>query len=481
MLYHNVRLMGQTLRFIDAGAAVASATVLAWYGFQEPEAYRDAFRYSLQFFAVIFLIAFLILAERMRIYFARRTESIGHELLDVTEVGLYACCIAAAVTEIWGGGLPRYSYLQALAAVVFVLPTLRLAMRLTIRRLRRRGDDYRVWLVVGHNERAASLAQTILANPHFGIRIAEIVDIADRPGTDSAERGKFEAHPPAGVKLRVVDNVEEIRGIVSGRVIDEVVVMLPMRSHYDTVSRILEICCGAGISVRVRPQAFDILGFATEVSHVGKITMLTHYNGPSNYPQLLLKRVIDVVGATAGLLVLAPLFAAIAGGIKLTSPGSVFFRQTRVGLHGRHFELVKFRSMVRDAPTRRDTLDAVNERDGTAFKIRNDTRVTAFGKWLRKYHFDEFPQLWNVLVGDMSLVGPRPLPVKEAHGNEWWQRRRLTMPPGLTCLWQVEDDPGIPFQEWMALDMVYIDTWSIWLDLKLIALTFGTVIRGNGW
>jgi lipopolysaccharide/colanic/teichoic acid biosynthesis glycosyltransferase len=152
-----------------------------------------------------------------------------------------------------------------------------------------------------------------------------------------------------------------------------------------------------------------------------------------------------------------------------------------VGLHGRHFQLVKFRSMVKDAPAQREQLAADNERDGTAFKIRNDARITSVGRWLRKYHLDEFPQLWNVLVGDMSLVGPRPLPVKEAHGNEWWQRRRLSMPPGLTCLWQVEDDPGIPFHEWMELDMAYIDKWSIWLDLKLIALTFGTVLRGRGW
>ena len=481
MLYHNVRLMGNSLRFVDAAAAVAASTLLVWYGYEGAPAQREAFRFSLEFFAVLYLVAFLVLAERMRIYFPRRTESIGHELLDVSEVGLYASCVAAAGTEIWGGGLPRYSYLQALGAVLFVLPTLRLAMRFTIRRLRRRGDDYRVWLIVGHNDRAAHLAHTILANPHFGIRIEEIVDLGDGAGTESPERRKFEAQPPAGVKLRIIENVEQIREIVAARVIDEVVVTLPMRSHYDTVSRILEICCAAGISVRVRPQAFDVQGYATELSHIGKIAMLTHYNGPSNYRQLLLKRVIDVVGATAGLLILMPLFAAVAAAIKLTSPGPVFFRQTRVGLNGRHFELVKFRSMVKDAPAQREKLDPDNERDGTAFKIRNDARVTAFGKWLRKYHFDEFPQLWNVLVGDMSLVGPRPLPVKEAHGNEWWQRRRLTMPPGLTCLWQVEDNPKMPFQEWMALDMAYIDTWSIWLDLKLIALTFGTVLRGNGW
>jgi exopolysaccharide biosynthesis polyprenyl glycosylphosphotransferase len=481
LLYHNVQVMAHSLRFIDALAAVSASTVLVWLGL-ETAAARDVYRPAVEIFASANLIAFLVIAERMRIYFARRTEDVAGEVFAVSEVGLYSGCIAAVTTEIWGGGLPNYSYLQALGAALLVLPTLRLAMRFTIRRLRRHGGDYRVWLIVGHNDRSLGLADAILANPHFGIRIAEIVDIDDGSGGDSPERRKFEAHPLPGVKLRVVKSVEEIRESVAASVIDEVAVTLPMRTHYDTVSRILEICCGAGISVRIRPQAFEVLGFSTEVSHIGNVPMITHYNGPSNYAQLLVKRVIDVVGAAIGLLALSPFFLAIAAGVKLGSPGPVFFRQTRVGLHGRHFALIKFRSMVKDAQAQRDKLAPENERDGTAFKIRNDARVTPIGKWLRKYHIDEFPQLWNVLVGDMSLVGPRPLPVKEAHGDEWWQRRRLTMPPGLTCLWQIEDDAmTMPFRQWMALDMAYIDRWSIWLDLKLIFRTFATVMRGNGW
>ena len=480
MLYHNVQVMAHSLRFIDAAAAATVSTGLVWLGLEVGGEFREAFVPAIAVFGGSFVAAFLIIAERMRIYFARRTEDLGHELLAICEVALYSACVAAVVTEIWAGGLPAYSYLQALAAALVVLPALRMAMRFTIRRLRQRGDDYRVWLIVGHNDRSAELAQTILSNPHFGIRIAEIVDIDDGRGP-SPERRKFEAHPPEGVKLRVVSDVEQIREIVGTRVIDEVVVTLPMRSHYDTMSRILEICCDVGISVRIRPQAFEALGYSTEVSYVGKIPMLTHYNGPSNYGQLLVKRLIDVAGSAAGLLLLLPLFAAVAVAIKATSAGPVFFRQTRVGLHGRHFQLVKFRSMVKDAIKLREQLDDKNERDGKAFKIRNDSRITPVGRWLRKYRIDELPQLWNVLVGDMSLVGPRPFPVTEATGFEWWQRRRHTMPPGLTCLWQIEDDPRMPLQQWMELDMAYIDRWSLWLDLKLIVRTFGTVVRGNGW
>jgi len=482
LLYHNVQVMAHSLRFIDAAAAACASAVLMTYGIDGGAHLADFLHPSVGLFGIVDFVAFLVIAERMHIYFARRTEDLLGELLAVSEVGLYSGSIAVVATEIWGGGLPPYSYLLALGATMLAPSAMRLAMRFTIRRLRRHGDDYRVWLIVGHNDRSAGLAAAIAANPHFGIRIAEIVDIDGDPNEISPERRKFELNPPPGVKLRVVKSVEEIRESVATGVIDEVAVTLPMRTHYDTVNKILEICCDAGISVRMRPQAFEVLGYSTEVSHIGKIAMLTHYNGPSNYVQLTIKRVIDVIGSAVGLVLLSPLFLVAAVAIKAGSRGPVFFRQTRVGLHGRNFELVKFRSMVKDAHVQRDSLDAENERDGTAFKIRNDARVTRVGKWLRKYHFDEFPQLWNVLVGDMSLVGPRPLPVKEAQGNEWWQRRRLTMPPGLTCLWQCEDDAmTMPFKQWMTLDMAYIDRWSLWLDMKLIVRTFATVMRGNGW
>ncbi len=480
LLYHNVQVMAHSLRFIDAAVAAFASTLLVWYGLVGGADAGGEYRYALTLFALSFFLAFLVVAERMRIYFARRTEELANELFVVSEVGLYACCIAGVVAEIWGGGLPRYSYLQALGAAVIAVPTMRLAMRFTIRRLRRRGGDCRVWLIVGHNNRSGDLAQTIFANPHFGIRVEEIVDIDDGSERESPERREFMANPPAGVALRVLDDVEQIRAILATRVIDEVVVTLPVRSCYDTISRILDICCAAGTSVRLRPQSFETAGYATEVTFVGKIPMVTHYSGPSSYRHLLLKRVIDVIGAGVGLVLMAPFLAIVAVAVKLDSRGPIFFRQTRVGLHGRLFEMIKFRSMVKDALAQRDKLAGVNERDGTAFKIRNDSRITQFGKWLRKYHVDEFPQLWNVLVGDMSLVGPRPLPVKEAHGNEWWQRRRLTMPPGLTCLWQIEDR-NMPFREWMELDIAYIDRWSVWLDLKVIARTFATVMRGNGW
>lgn len=476
MLYHNVQVTAQGLRFIDSTALAAAASAV-WFAGRPVDAPVEA----LAAFVAIVVLSFLSLGARLRIYHARRTEEVTSELFVLCEVAFYAAAIACLGTQVFTPGIPGPTYAGMILAMLATVLGLRVVMRLVIRRLRRRGGDARSWLIVGHNSRAADLADEVLRNPHYGIRIEEIVDLAGGPGADSRERRRFEAHPPAGVRLSVVDSVERIREIVSTRVIDEVVVTLPVRSHYDTVSRILDICCGAGISVRLRPQAFEAAGYSTEVSYVGKIAMVTHYNGPANYWLLLIKRVIDVIGSGVGLVVLAPFFAMVAAAIKLDTHGPVFFRQARVGLHGRQFKVIKFRSMVKDALAQRERLAVVNEADGTAFKIKNDARITRVGRILRKYRIDELPQLWNVFVGDMSLVGPRPFPVGEAKGFEWWQRRRLTMPPGLTCLWQVRDDPRMPFQEWMELDMAYIDRWSLWLDLKLIARTFVTVMRGNGW
>jgi exopolysaccharide biosynthesis polyprenyl glycosylphosphotransferase len=477
MLYHNVQVMGHSLRVVDAAAIAAASLAVLWLG--EPGSAIALLPVAV--FCGTMAMYFMVVAERLHIYFARRTEDIGGELFSLCEGLSYAAGLACLTVEILGYGMPGIAYLVAVGASAAALLGSRIAIRVTLRQLRRRGDDYRVWLIVGHNDRAADLAEAVLANPHYGIRIDEVVDVIDRTGVPPLKNARFAREPLSEVKCRILHGTEEVREIVSTRVIDEVVITLPVRSCYDKIRDIVDICSEAGISVKLRPEVLEMPGFYTEVSHVGVIPMVTHYSGPSNYGLLVVKRIVDIIGASVGLLVLSPFLVGVAIAVKMTSPGSLFFVQTRVGLHGRHFQMVKFRSMVRDALQRREEISGLNERDGTAFKIRNDSRITPIGRWMRKYHFDELPQLWNVLVGDMSLVGPRPLPVNEAFGDEWWQRRRLTMPPGLTCLWQLADDPSMPFRQWMELDMAYIDRWSLWLDLKLIALTFATVARGKGW
>ena len=197
-------------------------------------------------------------------------------------------------------------------------------------------------------------------------------------------------------------------------------------------------------------------------------------------PMPLSKRAIDLAGALVGLVVLAPLFAAVAVAVKLSSPGPILFRQRRSGRGGRPFFMVKFRTMVADAESRKQELMARNEQDGPAFKIKNDPRVTAVGRFLRKTSLDELPQLWNVLRGDMSLVGPRPLPCTEADACAGWQRRRLDVTPGITCIWQVRGRSAVSFADWVRMDVQYIRTQSLQQDLKLLLLTVPAVLLRRG-
>lgn len=206
-----------------------------------------------------------------------------------------------------------------------------------------------------------------------------------------------------------------------------------------------------------------------------------HYLTIESKPaQMALKRLIDIVVSGLALWMLAPVFAAVAVGIRLSSKGPVFFRQERVGLHGRHFNMLKFRSMVVNAEELKPLLAKQNEQSGPVFKMTRDPRVTAVGRFIRKYSIDELPQLVNVLRGDMSLVGPRPPVPSEVAQYEPWQRRRLSVRPGITCIWQVSGRNQISFEEWMYLDMQYIDHWSLAEDLRLILRTVPVVLSGHG-
>jgi len=202
--------------------------------------------------------------------------------------------------------------------------------------------------------------------------------------------------------------------------------------------------------------------------------------GLSHRAYLVAKRAIDIVAAFGAILLLAPLLVGVAIAIKLTSPGPVFFRQKRVGHMGTIFKMLKFRSMRQDADKMKLQLLDQNEATGPAFKMKNDPRVTPIGSFIRKYSIDELPQLWHVLVGTMTLVGPRPVVPDEAADYEDWHRRRFEVKPGLTCIWQVAGRSDVTFDEWMKMDVEYVENRSLWLDLKLLVKTIPAVLTGRG-
>jgi exopolysaccharide biosynthesis polyprenyl glycosylphosphotransferase len=476
MLYYNVRLVGTHLLIIDAAAFVCFVAASSWI--VEPELWARLSATGPVFGGsiVVAFLAFVGVGSRLNAYHARRTEPLAKELVCVAEVSIYAAAVAILVRYFGGIAVDAAALGRVALISVACMISMRLSMRLVIRHLRRRGRDDQIWLIVGSSRRARDLIESISANKHFGIRIQEIVDLPPRSDDVSPpeDRGWLK-------DVRHLKDVNEIRQIIEETVIDEVVITLPVRSYYDEIQQIISMGRESGISIMLPPDAFGHPGFRSELTSAGNVPMVTHFTGPSNYVQLGMKRLIDVAGSSIGLVLLAPLFVVIAAAVKIDSAGTVFFRSPRIGLHGRKFQMVKFRSMVADAPRMRRHLSAMNETDGVAFKIKNDPRITRVGKILRAYHLDELPQLWNVLAGDMSLVGPRPLPENEAAGREWWHRRRLSMPPGMTCFWQITGDHKMPFRDWASLDLRYIDNWSVWLDLKLIFATILMVFRRPGW
>ncbi|MBI3300240.1 MAG: exopolysaccharide biosynthesis polyprenyl glycosylphosphotransferase [Elusimicrobia bacterium] len=239
------------------------------------------------------------------------------------------------------------------------------------------------------------------------------------------------------------------------------------------------VCRARGVEVWLMPDMESPELAFSRVDYLGDLPLLVLPAAPRSGAALLAKRLIDVVLSAFLFVALAPFLAALAASVALTSPGPVLFRQRRVGLHGRAFTLLKFRSMA-DGGAPED-LELRNDMKGPVFKMKDDPRMTRVGRLMRKYSLDELPQLWNVLTGDMSLVGPRPPLPAEVERYEVWHRRRLSMRPGLTGLWQVNGRHEIPdFNDWVRLDLTYLDGWSLWLDLKVILKTVPVVLRGTG-
>jgi len=260
------------------------------------------------------------------------------------------------------------------------------------------------------------------------------------------------------------------------------VIFATSRTPLETIEQAIGACEVEGvetwlvadfIQTSIARPAFDIFGAQP---------MLVFRTTSDRFWPLSIKRAIDFFAALAGLIVLAPFMIVVAIAIKMTSLGPIVFSQMRAGKHGKPFRMFKFRSMFSDAEQRRQELETYNQMSGPVFKISNDPRITPIGRWLRKYSIDELPQLVNVLVGQMSLVGPRPLPLYEVEKfPKPAQRRRLSVKPGITCLWQINGRNEVrDFETWVKLDLEYIDNWSIWLDLRILVGTLPVVVRGYG-
>jgi len=322
-------------------------------------------------------------------------------------------------------------------------------------------------LIVGSGPRALHLYHELHQHGHDSVRVYGFVDSY----TEAADED---------IASRMLGTLDDLEDILMRHVIDDVLITLPIKSSYESIQDTIALCERLGIRAAYLADIFQSSLARPALERTGQFPVVRMHMVTDDH-RLLVKRAMDLAGGGLGLICLAPLMIMIAIAIKVTSRGPVIFKQERYGLNKRRFWMYKFRTMVANAELMQAELEAQNEATGPVFKIRNDPRVTALGRLLRRTSLDELPQLFNVLRGDMSLVGPRPLPVRDVHRfSESWLMRRFSVPPGVTGLWQISGRSDVGFDRWVALDLEYIDRWSLGLDFLILAKTLPAVVRGRG-
>jgi exopolysaccharide biosynthesis polyprenyl glycosylphosphotransferase len=330
---------------------------------------------------------------------------------------------------------------------------------------RRRGRDSRYMLVVGVGDLAQAFADRVEQHAGLGIEI-----IGHLAAPEERERS---------VTRTILGSVEQIDDVLHTQVVDEVAICLPWESaHY--LEPITGLAAGEGKTVRIPVDPVEELLPSAILEEFDGFVVRSLVNDGHREVGLVLKRILDIVGSALGLVMLSPVLLGAAIAIRVLDGDPVLFRQTRVGLHGRPFTIYKFRTMVVGAEERLEEVRHLNERTGAAFKASDDPRMTGVGRRLRRWSIDELPQLWNVLTGTMSLVGPRPPLPEEVAKYDVWHRRRLSMKPGITGLWQVEARHDPRFDRFVEQDLVYIDSWSLWLDVNILLRTVPALLTHVG-
>lgn len=418
---------------------------------------------------LFFLIFWICLCRFYHLYHSRRLQNSFVETKDITKAVLSFILATTLAVMILQQPLLTVSNVIILSCCIFGLTIgFRLLLRLFLRLIRFNGRNLRNALIIGTNQTAYSWANEITNSPEHGINIFGFVD-------DKIIQNN--THWP------YLGKIETLPTILKENIIDEVIIALPIMSNYPLIQRVIHFADEQGLQVRYAFPLFDTR-LSTQIKDYGSLDkagfMITQC--PYKPWEFIVKRVFDIFLASLLLLLLSPLMLLVGVLIKIASVDSpIFFTQTRVGFNKRPFTCYKFQTMVTNAEELQKTLEGCNEMDGAAFKMRNDPRITPLGKFLRRTSIDEVPQLFNVIKGDLSLVGPRPLPVCDYERFEQtWQCRRLSVLPGITCIWQISGRNNISFDKWMEFDMSYIDNWSLWMDVKILLKTVPAVITARG-
>jgi exopolysaccharide biosynthesis polyprenyl glycosylphosphotransferase len=431
-----------------------------------PSATTETGLVTLTGMAIAVALAWPLLLGRFGAYQSQRRERIGETLARLLGAnGLGALLLSTVAFAIAAPIAP--SFPLVLSAIIFTAQaSFRIPLYASLQAARRTGHNSRNLLVIGTGPRAARARVTIDQHPEWGLRILGFVDEG---------QSNFVPHVP----LDRIHKMIELPDLLRDKTVDEVLVACP-RSMLDALVPVVQECAEIGVPVTLLT---DLFGDELPPPRVGRFdSQGTITFAPVHHDELELtvKRGLDILGAVVGVVISAPLIVLAALCIRGGDSGPVLFKQWRCGLNGRRFQMLKLRTMIPGAEAHKADLMHLNEMDGPVFKIKDDPRVTPVGRFLRKWSIDELPQFWNVLRGDMSLVGPRPPTPDEVVLYEGSERRRLSMRPGLTSLWQVEGRNEVSFEEWMRLDLEYIDNWGLGEDLRIVARTLPLILSGRG-
>jgi exopolysaccharide biosynthesis polyprenyl glycosylphosphotransferase len=460
------------LKLSDLLVVAVSLTVCVTLATPEQLTWMQVLNLKVRLGNVLFVIVYLaywhVVLRSFGLYRSYRLSPSSREWRDL------ATAVVVASVPLWlSGDFFRFEYATPtffgmfLAVTLIALGAERRAFRFLARSMRRHGRNLRNAVVVGSGDATLEMASRLARRADLGYRIVEVLDV------ESKEFGGPNGNGTSPVLVRISE-------LVASQPIDEVFVSLPLDAAQPLIRAIVGLCEDQGITIRMVTSLVELFLARAQIDEIDGHPVVTIFTGPPDSLRLVAKRALDVTVSSLALVLLAPLLAVVALAIKLDSRGPVLFVQERVGLNGRRFRFFKFRTMVDGAERMQAALEPFNEADGPVFKIRNDPRLTRVGGWIRRVSIDELPQFLNVLRGDMSLVGPRPLPIRDVERFDVPRhKRRFSVKPGITCLWQVNGrEPR--FDDWIKTDMEYIDNWSLSLDVKILLKTIPAVLSGRG-
>jgi exopolysaccharide biosynthesis polyprenyl glycosylphosphotransferase len=424
---------------------------------------------NLPTYSLIFLfwtILILLLLNNYRLFGTDRELTIPKETwLVFKALFLASLPTVAAIFFIKFTVFSRLIFGVSAVSIFFVLALWRAIKRIIIRKLILGGYNNLNVLIIGAGRIGRSLVEEIERHPYLGLRVVGYLD-------------DFKENLDSKNKYEILGKLSDFEKIAHKRFIDEIFITIP--SQRQKISDLTSKAKNLGVAVRIVPDMFDITASTIVIHHIGIMPLLEYYSRGIHGTDFIIKRAFDICLSGLGLMLFSPLFVILSVLIKIDSPGPILYISKRCGKKGRLFNFYKFRSMVKDADKMLKTLKIKNEKTGPIFKMVNDPRITNIGRFMRRLSLDELPQLWNVIKGDMSLVGPRPPTLEEVKEYKDWQLKRLQIKPGITCLWQVRGRSHLSFYKWVKWDLWYINNWSFWLDLKILWWTIPVVLKGVG-